>query len=139
MNIEQFKNIFRDCELINDKILIKSRLAEVIQFIKENYHYELLKSITAVDNGDYIELIYMLYSLDSDESANISIFVKNEIESISSIFDSATADEKEIYDLFGINFIGNSELKRIYMPESWQGHPLRKDYVEKDERLVWND
>ena len=62
-----------------------------------------------------------------------------EIESVSNIFDSAIADEKEIYDLFGINFIGNTELKRLYMPESWKGHPLKKDYVEDDERLRWND
>ena len=46
---------------------------------------------------------------------------------------------KEIYDLFGVKFVGNDELKRLYMPESWEGHPLRKDYTEKDERLSWND
>ena len=69
----------------------------------------------------------------------ISTFVKEEAESVSSIFDSAVADEKEIYDLFGINFVGNKELKRLYMPEDWEGYPLRKDYVENDERLSWND
>ena len=55
------------------------------------------------------------------------------------IFDSAIADEKEIYDLFGVKFIGNPELNRLYMPDSWQGHPLKKDYEENDERLSWND
>jgi type IV secretory pathway VirB4 component len=53
--------------------------------------------------------------------------------------DSAVADEKEIYDLFGVKFLGNEELKRLYMPENWQGHPLKKDYVDNDERLNWND
>ena len=42
----------------------------------------------------------------------------NQMESVSKIFDSAVADEKEIYDLFGINFIGNDELERLYMPEA---------------------
>ena len=65
--------------------------------------------------------------------------VVEETESVSKIFDSAVADEKEIYDLFGVKFVGNEELKRLYMPESWEGHPLRKDYVENDERLIWND
>ena len=45
--------------------------------------------------------------------ALISIFVKDEAESIVDIFDSACADEKEIYDMFGIKFIGNDELKRL--------------------------
>ena len=41
--------------------------------------------------------------------------------------------------LFGKKFNGNSELKRLYMPEAWKGNPLKKDYVEDDERLSWND
>ena len=69
----------------------------------------------------------------------ISVRVGNETESVSKVFDSAIADEKEIYDLFGIKFFGNDELKRLYMPESWDGHPLRKDYKETDERLNWNE
>ncbi len=52
--------------------------------------------------------------------------MKDEAESIVDIFDSACADEKEIYDMFGIKFIGNDELKRLYMPEDWEGHPLKK-------------
>ena len=69
----------------------------------------------------------------------VSIIVIDEAESVTNIFDSAVADEKEIYDLFGIKFIGNSELKRLYMPETWEGHPLKKDYVANDERLDWNE
>ena len=43
------------------------------------------------------------------------------------------------YDMFGINFIGNEDLKRLYMPENWEGYPLKKDYRMDDKRLVWND
>ena len=140
MNWAEFKNIFSDCELIGEKIVIKSQLAKTIEFIKDNYHFEILKEIIAVDNqNEGIELIYKLYSIADDEDVLISISAKDEIESISYIFDSAVADEKEIYDLFGIKFNGNSELKRLYMPEAWKGNPLKKDYVEDDERLSWND
>ena len=107
--------------------------------IKDFYNFKMLKNITAVDNGNEIELIYHLYNLEDDENLLVSISTNNEIESVSEIFDSAIADEKEIYDLFGIKFLGNKELKRLYMPESWDGHPLKKDYEEKDERLNWND
>ena len=140
MNWLEFNNIFKDSELAGDKIIIKSQLQETLNFIKNNYGFSLLKEIIAIDNQERgIELIYKLYSIEDEENVLISISVDREIESVSSIFDSAIADEKEIYDLFGINFIGNAELKRLYMPESWKGHPLKKDYVEDDERLRWND
>ena len=124
---------------MNDKLVIKDNLVKTINFLKDFYNFKMLKNITAVDNGNEIELIYHLYNLEDDENLLVSISTNNEIESVSEIFDSAIADEKEIYDLFGIKFLGNKELKRLYMPESWDGHPLKKDYEEKDERLNWND
>ena len=140
MNWQEFNNIFKDSELVGEKIIIKTQVAKALDFIKNNYGFEFLKEIIAIDNQeDRIELIYKLYSLEDDENVLISTSVANEAESVSKIFDSAIADEKEIYDLFGINFTGNTELKRLYMPEYWKGNPLRKDYVEDDERLSWND
>ena len=140
MNWQEFNNIFKDSELVGEKIIIKTQVAKALDFIKNNYGFEFLKEIIAVDNQeDGVELIYKLYSLEDDENVLISTSVVNEAESVSKIFDSAIADEKEIYDLFGINFTGYTELKRLYMPEDWKGNPLRKDYVEDDERLSWND
>ena len=139
MNIEELKNIIEECELSGDKICVKNRLHDVIEFLKTNYSYKILKSVTAVDLGDEIELIYNLYSIEDEEEAILSIKVKNEAESVSDLFDSAKADENEIYDMFGVHFIGNEDLKRLYMPENWDGFPLRKDYVQDDTRLAWND
>lgn len=140
MNIDELKDIFGSCELVGEKIVIKQDLLKFIDFIKNNYKLDLLKSITAIDNGNgETELLYNLFSTENEEEILVAIKVLNEAESISLLFDSAVADEKEIYDLFGINFIGNNELKRLYMPENWKGHPLKKDYEEKDERLSWND
>ena len=100
----------------------------------------MLKSITAFDNKEAgIELLYNLFNIEDEEEILVSISVQDEAESVSKLFDSAVADEKEIYDLFGVKFIGNDELKRLNMPESWEGHPLKKDYENKDERLIWND
>ncbi|MBE7702848.1 MAG: NADH-quinone oxidoreductase subunit C [Cyanobacteria bacterium SIG28] len=140
MNITELKKVFDNCDITEDKIIIKDKLTETLKFIKENYEFNILKEIVAIDNKDKgIELIYRLYSVENEEEALISISVKNEAESVSKIFDSAYADEKEIYDLFGVQFIGNDELKRLYMPEAWEGHPLKKDYNEQDERLKWNE
>ena len=137
---QKIMEISNDCELIDDKIVVKQNLVKIINFVKTNYHFDILKEIIAVDkNEEGIELIYKLYSTENEENVLISTLITNEVESISSVFDSAVADEKEIFDLFGIKFIGNDELKRLYMPESWKGHPLRKNYTENDERLSWND
>ncbi len=140
MNWAEFKNIFQDCEIIGEKLVVKHDLAKTIRFIKDNYHFELLKEIVAVDKKeDGIELTYRLFNSEDTEEVLVSVMVKDEAESICSVFDSACADEKEIFDLFGVKFIGNNELKRLYMPEGWEGHPLKKDYENKDERLNWND
>jgi NADH-quinone oxidoreductase subunit C len=59
-----------------------------------------------------------------------------EIPTITDIYKTANWQEREIYDLFGINFISHPNLKRILLPERWEGHPLRKDYVFKEENLI---
>ena len=140
MNIQDFKKFFDSCEMDGDKIVISSNFKEALKWVFDNYTYKMLKDITAVDkgNGEY-ELIYNLYSVDDEESVYLSTYVKDEADSVTDLFKSAEADECEIYDMFGIKFIGNESLKRLYMPESWEGHPLRKDYVQADERLAWND
>lgn len=140
MNITEFEKIFDGCQIIGDKIFVKSNIYKALDFIRKTYGFDMLKEIIATDltDGKY-ELTYKLFSVKDNEDALISIIVGDEAESVSKLYDSAIADEKEIYDLFGIKFFGNDELKRLYMPESWDGHPLRKDYKETDERLNWNE
>ena len=140
MNLEQLKKIADIAMLEGDKIVIKSNFIDVLKCIKEEYSFDILKNITAVDlkeNG--IELIYHLFSTTNEVDLLLSITTKGETESVSNLFESAIADENEIFDLFGVKFIGNPQLKRLYMPEDWDGHPLKKDYVENDVRLNWND
>lgn len=140
MDWNEFTKLFDNAEINGNKLVIKDNLVKSLSFIKDNYHFNMLKSITAVDNKESgIELIYNIFDVEDEEELLVSYFVKDEAESISKIFDSAVAEEKEIYDLFGVKFIGNEELKRLYMPESWEGHPLKKDYQENDKRLNWND
>ena len=140
MDLTKLKEIFEIWDSNNNKIYIKNDVFKTIESIKNHFHFDMLKSISAIDNQDSgIELIYHLYSTSDDENVLVSITVFNETESISELFDSAIADEREIYDLFGVKFNGNKELGRIYMPEGWIGHPLKKDYIDNDERLKWND
>jgi NADH-quinone oxidoreductase subunit C len=140
MDINALMSALGDCELANGKIYINSdNLRNTLTFLKENCFYDLLKSITAVDCGDEIELNYNLFSAVNEESVSIAIKVQYEAVSVADIYASAQADENEIYDMFGVMFIGNDDLKRLYMPDNWNGYPLRKDYVQDDTRLAWND
>ena len=141
MDIQEFKKFFEESEICGDKIVVKNHLHDALVLILSNYSFETLKSITAIDLGKEkgIELIYHLYSYEDEEDLRISIISYGEAETVVDLFKSAQADENEIYDLFGIKFINNKNLKRLYLPESWEGYPLRKDYVQTDERIAWND
>lgn len=55
--------------------------------------------------------------------------------SVTEIWPTADWHEREAYDLFGILFVGHPNLKRILLPEDWEGHPLRKDYAPKDKEV----
>lgn len=140
MNNENIIKAFNECEIRDGKIIIHNDLFSFVELVKNKYSFDILKEIVAIDNNEQgIELLYRFYSTQNEENLVLSFSTHKEAESISKLFDSAMADEKEIFDLFGVNFIGNDELKRLYLPETWEGHPLRKDYQENDERLDWND
>jgi NADH-quinone oxidoreductase subunit C len=119
-------------------------LQSLLHFLKNNaeFAFDRLNTIIAVDLEESFELIYDLYSTELGEVLRISVIIDRNAphaKSVVNIFKSAYFDECEIYDLFGIDFDGNRDLKRLLMPKGWIGHPLRKDYVQNDERLVWND
>ena len=139
-NFEEFIKSFDVLGMEGGKILIRSNMHKALEYVSDNYSFDILKSITAIDLKEKgIELIYHLFSTENEENLRLYFITKDEADSITDIFSSAQVDEDEIYDMFGVNFIGNESLKRLYMPESWQGYPLRKDYVQDDTRLAWND
>jgi NADH-quinone oxidoreductase subunit C len=107
-------------------------LLEVARFIKESLDLDYLNSITAVDYIDYFELVYHLTSLEN----NHSIILKTKcderenpkVPSVVSLWQGADFQEREIYDLMGISFEGHPNMKRIFLWDGFQGHPLRKDF-----------
>ncbi|MDD3435658.1 MAG: NADH-quinone oxidoreductase subunit C [Candidatus Gastranaerophilales bacterium] len=128
-----------------DKIYIGSNeLCELLKFLKNNpeYDFDRLNTIIAIDLDDKFEVIYDLHSTNTGQMRRISVLVDRNsphVPSVVDIFKSAYFDECEIYDLFGITFDKNPDLKRLLMPRGWLGHPLRKDYKQEDERLSWSE
>lgn len=150
MNIDILKEKFDSVECIVqensfDKIRVNSKdLINLLCFLQNNAEFDMtmLSTIIAIDLPENFELIYDLYSINSNKSIRVSLLLEKNsptAQSVVDVFKSAYFDECEIFDLFGINFSNNEKLKRLFMPKGWKGHPLRKDYVQDDERLVWNE
>lgn len=128
-----------------DKSLINPQeLYAHLSHLKNNaeFDFDRLNMIVAVDNKENIELIYDLYSTNRAQFERVSVLLDANTphaQSVVDIYKSAYFDECEIYDLFGVIFDKNPNLKRLLMPKGWVGYPLRKDYEQTDERLVWNE
>lgn len=130
-----------------DKLRVESsQLIDLLNHLKDNaeYDFDRLNTIIAVDLGlevNQFELIYDLYSTNRGESERVSVLIdrnKPHVPSVVEIYKSAYFDECEIYDMFGIIFDKNPDLKRLLMPKGWEGYPLRKDYELTDSRLRWD-
>lgn len=131
----------KDAECTPILIVESTDIYETINLLKNEYKYDMLVYTTAVDNSDHYEINYYLYSTVSNKKLILktSINRKNpKIESIEKIYRAADWQEREIFDLFGIEFVNHPNLTRILLPQGWKGYPLRKDYVLDDERLIWN-
>lgn len=124
-----------------------SKLCDLLHFLQNNaeFDFDRLNTIIAIDLGvevEKFELVYDLHSTKTSQMLQISVIIDRnapKVPSIIEIFKSAYFDECEIYDMFGINFDKNPDLKRLLMPKGWIGYPLRKDYKQDDERLSWNE
>ena len=95
--------------------------------------FERFGFVTAVDRGDVFEMVYRLQSGEF----GVGIFLKTDIPrdapsiaTLTDLWPAADWQEREVYDLFGIDFIGHPDMRRILLPEDWVGYPLRKDYAD---------
>ncbi len=109
---------------------------EVMKFLKEEPGLELnyLNSVSAVDFIEYFEVVYHLTSFKYNHSVVIKARVYGRedpaIPSVVSVWQGADFQEREIWDLMGVRFLGHPNLKRIMLWEGFLGHPLRKDFQD---------
>ena len=110
-------------------------LLSVAQFLYEtpDLDFSFLTALTAVDYVEEFELIYQLLSMRKNHSATLRTrcYGREEptVASVTSIWQGADLQEREIWDLMGIRFEGHPNLKRILLWEGFPGHPLRKDFL----------
>ena len=117
-------------------VLVKSdSLLRVCQLLNqtEGLDFDYLVNLTGVDYLDYLEVVYHLVSMKHNHSLVIKTRCHDReqpsVSSVISIWHGADFQEREVYDLLGIRFEGHPEMKRIFMWEGFEGHPLRRDYL----------
>lgn len=140
-NLDLLKQNFLNIDFVSNKLIVNDNLFDVLEFLKlkSEFDYDILTSVTATDYIDFIELIYKLYSVSRNVFLDVVFNTQKTAPSVAKLYKSAHFDECEIFDLFGVEFIGNEKLKRLYLPDSWEGHPMLKSYQQNDKRLVWNE
>lgn len=136
---DQFPELKIDTTVFRDELTIsfdKSFILSVCQFLKSNPELEfiLCADITAIDwatRKNRFTVVYNLYSFKNNFRVRLKTNVDESdctIDSVTSVWNSANWQERETYDMYGIKFNSHPDLRRMYMPEEFEYHPLRKDF-----------
>ncbi len=118
-------------------VVKRERLVEVCRFLKAEPGIELdfLEDLTAVDwpKRNVIEVVYHLLSYKLRHVIVLKVEADRaapSVPTVEAVWKTANWFEREVYDLFGVDFPGHPDLRRLMLPDDWIGHPLRKDYQE---------
>jgi len=109
------------------------KIVDVCRFLKDQLRFVRLSTVTGVDwypAEPRFEVVYHLLSVDRNERLRLKCKLPGsapEIDSVTSVWPGANWYERETFDLFGVRFRNHPDLRRIMLPEDWEGHPLRKD------------
>ena len=138
---QQLKDRFGGGSVAGDDkrlIICPEYLAEVALFLRDdpNFQLDYLNSLTAVDHKTHFAVVYHLTSLSKGHRFTFKIDLDNRnkpsLPSVTPVWRGADLQEREIFDLFGIEFTGHPNLKRLFLWEGFPGYPLRKDWVNRD-------
>ena len=122
-----------------------ARIAEVGAFCRDDdaLKFDCLSNLSGVDypKQAHIQIVYHLFSYSLRHTFVLKVNAKRDdpvVATVSSVWSAGDWQEREVFDLLGVSFTGHPDLRRILMPDEWQGHPLRKDYsiVKMDEGWV---
>lgn len=113
-----------------------NKIVEIAGFLKndEDLQFVMCKDVTAIDwatRKNRFTVVYHVYSFKNNFNLRIKANISEEppaIDSVTPVWRSANWYERETYDMYGINFRNHPDLRRMYMPEGFEYHPLRKEF-----------
>ena len=117
------------------------KISSICGFLKYDQNFNRLSTVTAVDRyptEPRFEVVYHLHSVEHNLRVRLKCRLPGEdpvIESVTGVWQGANWYEREVFDLFGIKFLNHPDLRRIMLPEDWEGYPLRKDYPVTGSRV----
>ena len=113
----------------------REKLAEAMELLRDHpdFRCDYLVSLTAVDwpeRPKRFDMVYTLHSIPLNHRFNVVVELgeDEEVASVAGLWKTADWQERECFDMFGVRFTGHPDLRRILLPEWWEGFPLRKDY-----------
>jgi NADH-quinone oxidoreductase subunit C len=123
-------------------VVARELLAEIATYSRDEEKFDWLSDLTAVDwpkREKRFDVVLLMYSMEKNERLRIKVqAAENErVPSVQGIWSTANWMEREAFDMFGVVFEGHPDLKRILLPDEWQGHPLRKDYDILTQDTAW--
>jgi NADH-quinone oxidoreductase subunit C len=123
-------------------VVAKDNLVEITTYSRDEENFDWLSDLTAVDwpkREKRFDVVLNMYSFAKNERLRLKVHAAADerVPSVQGVWSTANWMEREVYDMFGIVFEGHPDLKRILLPEEWQGHPLRKDYDILTQDTAW--
>jgi NADH-quinone oxidoreductase subunit C len=113
------------------------KLVEICRFLKRTSGIEMdfCEDVAGVDypKRNVIEVVYHLFSYNQRHGIVLKVEADRAspaVPTVEGVWKAANWMEREIYDLLGVDFTGHSDMRRLLLPDDWEGHPLRKDYEE---------
>lgn len=130
-------------------VLAPPDLPRVCRFLRDDPDlvFDFLADVTGVDrlrlpeSSPRFEVVYHLYSLPHRRRIRLKVRVDEgqAVSTVTGVWPTANWHEREVYDMFGVPFEGHPDLRRILMPDDWEGHPLRKDYPVEASPKWWGE
>ena len=110
------------------------KIVEVCRKLRDEFDFVRLSGISVIDRfpaEPRFEVFYLLHSISRNERLKLKVALEGkdpQVESVCGVWAGANWYEREAYDLFGVRFLNHPDLRRIMMPDYWEGHPLRRDF-----------
>ena len=123
----------------------REQIVAVCDFLKSDKEseFDYLSDVTCVHYPDRVDapfvMVYNLFSIPNNERVRLKVATSDSVDSVTGVWPAANWLEREVFDLFGVNFNGHPDLRRLLLPTDWEGYPLRKDYPLEFIENAWTE